>query len=90
MRNVFFSFIINDKLERFGIIGGLSESEERELTAVMANNHFRRLNCELDRTIEQQVNDFVANNPQYMFVPANQVFPDSTHIHITTNSWSSF
>ena len=32
MRNVFFSFIINDNLERFGIIGGFSESiKERDI-----------------------------------------------------------
>ena len=90
MENIFFSFIINDQLQRFSIIGALSPEEENELGAVMASRNWRRLNCELNIPIEQQVNDFIENNNDYVFVPVNQVFPNNTHIIITTDNWSSF
>ena len=56
----------------------------------MASRNWRRLNCELNIPIEQQVNDFIENNNDYVFVPVNQVFPNNTHIIITTDNWSSF
>ncbi len=87
MDNLYFTILSNDVQKRVSILGTLSPNEESIITHMIATLLKNGIKCQrnsydLNRSISQVINDYLENNPNYEFVPVNDLFDSKKFIQI--------